>query len=368
MSAATASWPLRALLAAAALLTPGVALAAEGGGGSYVLTQLMPIVILLGTLALIITRLPKVEIQHSADYKRRRALNWLPMGFAYAFLYMGRYNLTVSKNEFSDIGLMNNADFGVIFGIGTVVYGIAFVLNGPLTDRFGGKKAMLVGATGAMVMNALMGAVTYEVLTTGGPGSLTALMNTIAAPFFLVFNAIFAFFGQETGDADRSILLPALSLLYAGNMYFQSFGAVAIVKVNAPWFHVRERGVFGAVFGVLISLGVFFAYDGGRAIVSRAETYWVFFTPAILLGIMAALCFAFVRDTPGEAGFGDFDVGDASSGDDGPPLGVAAVFKKMLTNPVILTISAIEFCSGFLRQAIMQWYIIFAKQTGIMET
>jgi hypothetical protein len=175
MSAATASWPLRALLAAAALFTPGVAFAAEGGGGSYVLTQLMPIVILLGTLALIITRLPKVEIQHSADYKRRRALNWLPMGFAYAFLYMGRYNLTVSKNEFSDIGLMNNADFGVIFGIGTVVYGIAFVLNGPLTDRFGGKKAMLVGATGAMVMNALMGAVTYEVLTTGGPGSLTGL-------------------------------------------------------------------------------------------------------------------------------------------------------------------------------------------------
>ena len=368
MSAATASWPLRALLAAAALVTPGVALAAEGGGGSYVLTQLMPIIILLGTLALIITRLPKVEIQHSADYKLRRALNWLPMGFAYAFLYMGRYNLTVSKNEFSDIGLMNNADFGVIFGIGTVVYGVAFVLNGPLTDRFGGKKAMLVGATGAMVMNALMGAVTYEVLTTGGPGSLTALMNTIAAPFFVMFNAIFAFFGQETGDADRSILLPALSLLYAGNMYFQSFGAVAIVKVNAPWFHVRERGVFGAVFGVLISLGVFFAYDGGRAIVSRAETYWVFFTPAILLGIMAAVCLAFVRDTPGEAGFGDFDVGDASSGDDGPPLGVAAVFKKMLTNPVILTISAIEFCSGFLRQAIMQWYIIFAKQTGIMET
>jgi sugar phosphate permease len=67
-------------------------------------------------------------------------------------------------------------------------------------------------------------------------------------------------------------------------MYFQSFGAVAIVKVNAPWFHVRERGVFGAVFGVLISLGVFFAYDGGRAIVSRAETYWVFFTPAISAG------------------------------------------------------------------------------------
>ena len=39
------------------------------------------------------------------------------------------------------------------------------------------------------------------------------------------------------------------------------------------------------------------------------------------------------------------------------------VFKMMLTNPIILTIAGIEFCSGFLRQAIMQWYRTFAKQT-----
>jgi hypothetical protein len=34
------------------------------------------------------------------------------------------------------------------------------------------------------------------------------------------------------------------SVLYAANMYFQSFGAVSIVKVNAHWFHVTERGGF----------------------------------------------------------------------------------------------------------------------------
>jgi OPA family glycerol-3-phosphate transporter-like MFS transporter len=35
----------------------------------------------------------------------------------------------------------------------------------------------------------------------------------------------------------------------------------------------------------------------------------------------------------------------------------------MLTNPVILIIAGVEFCSGFLRQSIMQWYRTFAKQT-----
>ncbi len=50
-------------------------------------------------------------------------------------------------------------------------------------------------------------------------------------------------------------------------MYFQSYGAVSIIKVKAHWFHVRERGVFGAIFGTLISLGVYFAFDWGQAII-----------------------------------------------------------------------------------------------------
>ena len=44
-------------------------------------------------------------------------------------------------------------------------------------------------------------------------------------------------------------------------------------------------------------------------------------------------------------------------------MGAVKVFKMMLTNPIILTIAGVEFCSGFLRQAIMQWYTSFAKQT-----
>ena len=56
----------------------------------------------------------------------------------------------------------------------------------------------------------------------------------------------------------------ALLWLFALNMYFQSFGAVSIVKVNAAWFHLRERGTFGGIFGILISLGLYFAYDWAR--------------------------------------------------------------------------------------------------------
>ncbi len=309
----------------------------------------MAILILLAVVAFVIIRLPKIEVGHTDEFRQRRVMNWLPLGLTYAFLYMGRYNLKVSKFAFEEMQavdgspLMANADFGLIFMWGTVVYGFSFLINGPLTDRLGGRFSILTGAAGAAVMNLLMGLASLSLLHQG-PGH-----QLIAANFVLLF-----------------------SVLYALNMYFQSFGAVAIVKVNAAWFHVRERGVFGAIFGILISLGVYFAFDWGYAILETYGLAWVFLVPAVLLAIFFAIDVFVVRNTPGEAGQRDFDTADASSGDEGPQLNALQVFSLMLRNPIIMTIAAIEFCSGFLRQAIMQWYRTFAKQTdaalGLMDS
>jgi OPA family glycerol-3-phosphate transporter-like MFS transporter len=89
-------------------------------------------------------------------------------------------------------------------------------------------------------------------------------------------------------------------LLYGLNMYFQSFGAVSIVKVNAAWFHVRERGTFGGIFGILISLGVYFALRLVPLIARvPAETRsGCSSSPPRSCVVFAVLCFMFVRDTP----------------------------------------------------------------------
>ena len=300
-----------------------------------------PILILLIVVGIVLFRLPKVDdLGHTDEFRKRRVSNWLPLGLVYAFLYMGRYNIKVSQHKFGEMSnqlgdpIMTNADFGTIFAAGTATYAVSFLINGPLTDRYGGKLAIMVGGIGSLVCNLVMGLCTMSLLD-DATGS-----GFVASNFVLLF-----------------------SVLYAVNMYFQSFGAVAIVKVNAPWFHVRERGVFGAIFGILISLGIYFAYDWGYMILNGWGIEWVFLTPTILLSVFCTITLFWVKNTPGEAGHVDFDLGDASSGDDGPRLGAMAVFKLMLKNPVIMTIAAIEFCSGFLRQAIMQWYRTFAKQT-----
>lgn len=292
-----------------------------------------PILILLAVIVFVLLRLPKVELGHSDAFRRRRVMNWLPLGLTYAFLYMGRYNLNVAKVSLGD--LMSLADFAMYFGIGTVVYGVSFVVNGPLTDRIGGRKAILIGATGSMLANIGLGVAT-----------VAGLANAEAA--------------VAAGEEVSLDMTGVYATLYAINMYFQSFGAVAIVKVNAPWFHVRERGVFGAIFGILISLGVYFAYDWSAIIVSLAPIPWVFFAPAVMLAVFIVLDIFLVRDSPAEAGLTDFDTGDASSGDTGPRLPVVEVFKKMLSSKVIMIIASIEFCSGYLRQAIMQLYLPYA--------
>ena len=323
-------------------------------------SEIIAIVMLLTVVGFVLGRLPAVEgINHSDAYKKRRIMNWLPLGLTYAFLYMGRYNLKVSKFAFEEMtdpsggALMGNDDFGFIFTVGVWVYGSSFLLNGPLTDRFGGRKAILTGAGGAAFANMLMGFATWN-LVADGPFS-----TFVAENFVMLF-----------------------AVLYGINMYFQSFGAIAVVKCNAPWFHVRERGVFGAIFGILISLGIYFAFDWGYAIVNGfAEgpnsflisegkdigmgAIAVFLVPTVLLCIFWVADFFLVQNSPLDAGLEDFDPEDASSGDDGPQMRPVEVFKKMMSNPVIITIACVEFCSGFIRQAPMQWYRTFAKQTDI---
>jgi OPA family glycerol-3-phosphate transporter-like MFS transporter len=277
---------------------------------------------------------------HSPSYRRRRVLNWVPLGITYALLYMGRYNLTVAKNALGD--LMDKSDFGVIFSVGTFVYAFAFVINGPLTDKIGGRLAMLISALGAAVANLLMG-----FFTTTRPSNL----------------------------------VPMFSLLYGANMYFQSFGAVAIVKVNSHWFHVRERGMFGGIFGILISAGIFLAFQVGQGIVDLLHTtrlpdggtvteppHWVFFIPAMLLLVFVLIDYFVVRDRPSQAGHADIETGDASSGESDAPDPLAVILKKVVTNPIVLTIAAIEFCTGVLRQGIMHWYIIYGSEMGFRDS
>jgi OPA family glycerol-3-phosphate transporter-like MFS transporter len=294
-------------------------------------SELLSILLLLAAIAVVLSRLPKVDLGHSRAFKKRRFFNWFPLGLTYALLYFGRYNLSANQPTLDDLGLLNKAEFGYVDAVGSAVYGIAFLINGPLTDRWGGRATILLAAGGSALANVAM----------------AVLVNRAVG-----------------GQLDHASVVRGLTLLFSLNMYFQSFGAVSIVKVNAPWFHLRERGVLGGVFGILISLGLYFSYDWSRLIAKAAGMMWAFAVPAAVLLVLFAIDFFAIRNSPADAGFADFDTADASSGETGERLPLVEVAKRMFSQRVIWIIVAIEFCSGFLRNAVMKWYLPFAKDTG----
>lgn len=271
-------------------------------------------------------------LRHSRRFVLRRFLNWFPLGMTYAFLYMGRHNLNVARNALGP--LMSNGDFGIIFGTGTLIYATSFLVNGPIVDKIGGKKGILIAGFGAAVANVLLGILTMAVL----------------------------------GGMFRAHLVAAFAALYGMNMYFQSYGAVSIIKVKAYWFHVRERGVFGAIFGTLISIGVYFGFDWGPAIVTATKSIpAVFFAPAAIIAFWAMLDIWAVANTPEDAGFPAFDTHDASSGKMHIDLTYLDLLKKVFASPLMLMVAVIELTAGVFRDGVTQWYFIYAhevKQSG----
>jgi len=259
--------------------------------------------------------------KHEPAFRFRRAQNWLTLGFTYAAMYMARYNFGFANKSLSDTYGWSKAQIGTIISAATLVYGISALLNGPLADRFGGRRAMLIGASGAVVFNLAFGLGAYlGFLGTGG------------------------------------VLLAYLGTIWTLNMYFQSYSALALIKVNSGWFHVSERGVFSAIFGSMIQSGraAVFALMT-LSVVVALPWQWKFFLPAAIVAVMAVLTYFVVQDTPEDAGLEPFDPQDATSGDT-EEITLGYVARKVFTQPVTLAIAGAEFCTGLVRKGFEEWF------------
>src|SRR5271168_5035635 len=104
--------------------------------------------------------------RHSLVFRRRRFANWFPLGLTYACFYMGRYNLNVSQGTIAATYHYSNLQMGTIATAGFWTYAASVLLNGPIADRFGGRRAILLGGVGAAALNLAIGLMFYAGLTT----------------------------------------------------------------------------------------------------------------------------------------------------------------------------------------------------------
>jgi MFS transporter, OPA family, glycerol-3-phosphate transporter len=278
------------------------------------------------------------------EFRRERIINWLSLGFLYAFFYMTRYNYTAVAPTLADLLGWKNTDLGIFETLMPLVYGLSVVLNGPFADRTGGKKAFLFGAVGVALMNFLFGMASLAVVSPA-VWEGTGFARHVVTPAALKF-------GLSGG-----MILTLMAIVWGLNGYFQSFGALSIVKVNAQWFHVRERGTFAGIFGVLIRMGLLLAFQGVPLILLVLPWQYAFWIPGACVMVLFVINYFFMHNSPKEAGLGDFNTGDEVEGDETLPSSLAFVIKKVFASRLMWMIALGSMMIGFVRRSVVDaWW------------
>jgi OPA family glycerol-3-phosphate transporter-like MFS transporter len=269
---------------------------------------------------------------HPPGFRLRRGLNWFILGAMYASYYMCRYNF-----RFATPGLVaefgfSKSDITDMLSVWSIAYGTGQLVNGLLTDRIGGKAAMLIGAAGTIILN-----------LTFGFASFVGTFSTMA-------------------------------LIWLLNGWFQSFGAPGMVKINTAWFNRDERGTFAGIFGFMIQSGQFAINNlaplilAGFAIgtwtVAPNDWRWLFRLPPIFTAIMAVLLACIPKESPEQAGYPGVISGDGEGGaDTGVRTSVKESFVAIFTHPLVWFYALAYACTGAVRNSSDQLAVLyFAEQ------
>jgi OPA family glycerol-3-phosphate transporter-like MFS transporter len=270
--------------------------------------------------------------------------NWVLVGLLYSFFYMSRYNFSAIVPDLMQFfGWTKGEHISIFETILPTAYGLSVAFNGPLADRIGGRRAFLFGAAGVVVMNTLFGAFSFVVTQ---PAQWAGKVMTAPAQLLYGFTP--------------NTLAWTMAIVWAVNGYFQSFGALSIVKINAQWFESKDRGRFAAIFGVLIRFGLILAFSGCPLLAGALGWQYAFFIPAIFVAVLFVLVFLFVVEKPEDAGFPP--VGEPE-GPQGEKVNVGEILKKVFTNPVMWTIAVGSMMIGITRRSLIDsWWPTYMSE------
>jgi len=265
------------------------------------------------------------HIVYPPGFRARRGLNWASLGLLYTTFYMCRYNFSIANKSISAEFGFTRAEMGYIITTALFAYACGQIINGLLTDRLGGKRAMLIGALGTITMNLLFGVASF-------------------AGMLGLFVAIRGLDG-----------------------YLQAFGAPGMVKINAAWFAHRERGRFSGIFGFVINLGRFGIFNFGPALLAGFTLLglvsipplhwrWLFWAPSAICAIVAVFMAFAVAETPEAAGYPGAVLDETMLETGVVQSHAREVIRRIASNPVVWITASAYACTGAVRQAVDQWF------------
>jgi OPA family glycerol-3-phosphate transporter-like MFS transporter len=273
---------------------------------------------------------------YPSGFRARRGLNWASVGLMYTSFYLCRYNFSYANKAIADEFHFTKSDISTILMLNFIAYGCGQIVNGLLTDRIGGKRAMLIGAIGTVTVNVFFGAA--------------------------------SFWG----------MLWLFSLLWGLNGYVQSFGSPGFIKINSSWFSEKQRGTFAGIFGFMINLGRLLANKllpallagftfMGMWYVPPQHWRWLFWIPAIVASVVAIVLAVVVKDTPEECGYKNLFPGELDHADIDIRSNLKTVFKVIAGNHIVWIMAAAYACTGAVRQSVDQWFPRFFQEVHHLD-
>ncbi len=271
-----------------------------------------------------------VQTPYPKGFRARRGLNWVVLGLMYASFYMCRYNFRFATPGMKEEFHFTTFQITSILAWWSVAYGFGQLVNGLLTDRIGGRAAMLIGAAGTVTINLVYG--------------------------FASFVGTFSTF----------------ALIWLMNGYFQSFGAPGMIKINAAWFNRGERGTFAGIFGFMIQLGqmainklapvILAGFTVGTLVVAHGDWRWLFRIPPIFTAAMAVLVAFIPKESPEAAGYPGLIYDELSVGDAGTRASIRESFVTIFTHPLVWLYAMAYACTGAVRNGAEQLSVLYFSE------
>lgn len=298
----------------------------------------------------------EIRVIHPFQFRLQRFQNWFFLSIMCAFFYSTRYNFSVVQAAVGEAFGWSHSDYGNIISIGLLTYGCAVFFNGPLADIIGGKHALQIGAAGAATLNLLLGLGHLFILK-------PAVMHDsqVTAPAVLI------------EGIKNSTMIAAFSVLWACNNYCQSFGVLSILKINANWFHVSERGRLAGLFGIMTQSGRTLAFTLLPLSLQFFPWQFAFFLPAAFLAIAWFASFWLVKNAPKEAGLEVLDVGDTQPQEANIKSSLTSILRSIFARPESWIFAMISMCIGIVRSSMNNWFarymsVVFSQDANHLSS
>ncbi|NLD20279.1 MAG: MFS transporter [Clostridiales bacterium] len=225
----------------------------------------------------------------------------------YTFYFTCNNNLGVAASEIQREFNLNNTEFGVLFTIFTLGFGLGQFFSGYLGDRYSPKILMFVGAIGATCANIGFGI---------------------------------------------SSNMTVFCILWAVNAVSLAMGWSPGCSILFRWIPRKRWGLFMGFFDAFAFLGGSIIYPIAGFAISYLSWRAAFIIPAVLLALWTVVFFAYVKDSPQQYGFTI-----EWKREDSKEIVTIKDYFYILKNFDLILVSISTICSQFVRWGLVNWII-----------